>query len=156
MALFDKVDHIKFPFRFLEVSEDLTDAEKGQVVRAAFQYGFDETIPDFEGRCWDVWMYLKRIIDYQEAHPKWRGGDIDRPQRDRQAPEYREWRSAVYMRDDYTCQFCGQVGGKINAHHIKHYSKYPELRFALANGITLCEKCHKSVHRGEIECPTES
>lgn len=54
-----------------------------------------------------------------------------------------EWRNAVYKRDKYVCQGCGKRGGKLNAHHIKPYKKYPELRYNLKNGITLCIDCHK-------------
>lgn len=57
-----------------------------------------------------------------------------------------QWRKAVYERDNYTCQICGERGGKLNAHHIKTYATHPELRFDLDNGITLCVQCHKSVH----------
>jgi len=57
--------------------------------------------------------------------------------------EYRQWRKAVYERDEYTCKGCGQVGGYLTAHHIKSWAKYPELRFNVDNGITLCEECHK-------------
>lgn len=148
MALFDTRDHVKFPYRFMDFASDLTDAEMGRMVDAIIRYCKNETLPDFTGRCWDVFMWMKRIIDYQEEHPNWRGGDIDNPQRDRNSPEYRMWRNAVFLRDNYTCQVCGQVGGRINAHHIKRFSKYPSLRFVLGNGITLCEKCHKAVHKG--------
>ena len=156
MALFDKQDYFKLPLYFMEKIEGLTDEETGRVFKALYKYCDDESIPDFTGRCWDAWMYLKRLADYQEKHPKWRGGDIDRPQKERYSPKYIEWRNAVFMRDDYTCQFCGQKGGKINAHHIKHFAKYPQLRTVLSNGITLCEQCHKAVHRGDIECRTGS
>jgi len=55
----------------------------------------------------------------------------------------REWRDAVYKRDNWTCQRCGQIGGRLQAHHIKPYKKYPELRHDIANGQTLCIACHK-------------
>ena len=57
--------------------------------------------------------------------------------------EYRNWRKAVFERDSYTCQECGQVGGKLNADHIKRFAHYPELRFEVSNGRTLCENCHR-------------
>lgn len=58
--------------------------------------------------------------------------------------ELTEWRKAVFERDDYTCQMCGQRGGRLQADHIKSYSQYPEERWNLENGRTLCEACHKT------------
>lgn len=55
----------------------------------------------------------------------------------------REWRVSVFSRDDYTCQHCGIRGGRLQAHHIKPYREYPELRHVLSNGETLCVDCHK-------------
>lgn len=55
----------------------------------------------------------------------------------------REWRTAVFQRDDFTCQDCGQRGGRLQAHHIEPYKASPELRHVLANGLTLCVECHR-------------
>lgn len=67
--------------------------------------------------------------------------------RDLRNPEYVRWRKSVYRRDHFQCQFpgCGHKGGKLNAHHIKPWAKYPSLRFVVSNGITLCESCHNIV-----------
>lgn len=68
-------------------------------------------------------------------------------QNNRNYPEYKEWRRLVFERDQYTCQKCGQVGGTLNAHHIKSFKYYPKLRTELNNGITLCKECHILEHR---------
>ena len=60
--------------------------------------------------------------------------------------EYREWRTAVYERDKYTCQCCGTKKGPFNAHHLGAYNRYTKLRISLWNGITLCKKCHVNFH----------
>ena len=73
---------------------------------------------------------------------------------------YRQWRSDVFTKDDFTCQNCGQKNSYLNAHHIKSFSsilQYYEittLKEALAckelwninNGITLCKKCHRNLY----------
>lgn len=58
----------------------------------------------------------------------------------------REWSARVMVRDDFTCQSCGKRGGNMHAHHIKPWKCYPELRFDVANGTTLCVQCHRALH----------
>ncbi len=82
-----------------------------------------------------------------ERHPRWKGGISGENARTRQSVEGRLWREAVFTRDDYTCQSCRQRGGELNAHHLKQFSEFRELRFDLSNGQTLCVPCHRSVHR---------
>jgi len=55
----------------------------------------------------------------------------------------REWRIKVFKRDNFTCQHCFVRGGRLQAHHIKPYREYLELRHNLDNGLTLCVECHK-------------
>lgn len=65
----------------------------------------------------------------------------------RNSPQYSKWRRKVFERDKYTCQHCDQVGGELNAHHIKPFAKYKKLRFEVSNGLTLCVDCHREVHK---------
>ncbi len=76
-----------------------------------------------------------------ENHWNWKGNGSDRYK-----VEYTIWRKNVYERDNYTCQQCNKIGGKLNAHHIKEWCNYKELRFDINNGITLCLSCHKKTH----------
>lgn len=62
--------------------------------------------------------------------------------------EYKLWRSEVFQRDDYTCQMCRARSGKgvtvkLEADHIKPFAAFPELRFDVSNGRTLCKPCHR-------------
>lgn len=73
----------------------------------------------------------------------WRGGITNQNLMARKGVEYKIWRKAVFERDDYTCQICFKRGGVLNADHLKSFSLYPELRWNLDNGRTLCFECHR-------------
>ena len=60
---------------------------------------------------------------------------------------YKEWRRAVYERDNFTCQKCKKRGGDLNVHHIENFSACPHLRYEVDNGITFCEACHTNFHK---------
>jgi hypothetical protein len=74
----------------------------------------------------------------------WRGGVYAEHRRLRHSVEYKLWREAVYKRDNWTCVFCGSRGGRLVADHIKPFAYYPELRFSIDNGRTLCDPCHRT------------
>lgn len=79
----------------------------------------------------------------------WRGGINKINDTIRKSLEYKLWREAVFERDNYTCVWCGArsktgVQVTLNADHIKQFAYYPELRFAIDNGRTLCVPCHKT------------
>jgi predicted restriction endonuclease len=61
-------------------------------------------------------------------------------------PEYKKWRTSVYKRDKFKCQWPGcSISKKLNAHHIKTWAEFPGLRYCTSNGITLCYLHHKMI-----------
>jgi hypothetical protein len=92
-----------------------------------------------------------------ENNVNWKGGITPLNCQIRHSFKYRQWRSDVFTRDDFTCQECGQVGGNLNAHHIKKFYKILELYkivsfedamaceelWNINNGQTLCFECHE-------------
>lgn len=86
----------------------------------------------------------------------WKGGITPFLRRLRTCFEYRQWRSDVFTRDDFTCVKCNRRGGRLHGDHIKLFSfilrennvkTYEEAidcaeLWNTNNGQTLCEDCH--------------
>lgn len=81
----------------------------------------------------------------REKSPHWRGGKGGELHLLRVSTDYKLWREAVFKRDNFTCKDCRQRGGQLEAHHIKSFAWFPELRFAIDNGVTLCISCHAKI-----------
>lgn len=80
----------------------------------------------------------------------WKGGVTPLNKKIRSSLEYKQWRTAVFERDNYTCKICGAKNSKgvghsikLEADHIKPFSVYKDLRFSVDNGRTLCVECHR-------------
>lgn len=95
----------------------------------------------------------------------WKGGVSTLQEFIRASFKYRLWRSDVFQRDDFTCQWCGKRGSHIHADHIVLFSellyknKITALEQALRceelwninNGRTLCRSCHKIRHSAKYK-----
>lgn len=91
--------------------------------------------------CYSLWRSVNLI---KEKAPNYKDGKCNERLLIRARLQFKNWRRAVFKRDNFTCQKCGDSkGGNLEAHHIKEFSKFIELRFDINNGITLCKKCHK-------------
>ena len=109
-------------------------------------------------KCIGVWHSKYR--SGKNSH-MWKGGKTSLKRGIYATSKYQQWRQQVFLRDNFTCQKCGQVGGKLEAHHKKALKKIlEEMKINLPllsprkgamiytplwdinNGITLCEKCH--------------
>lgn len=80
---------------------------------------------------------------FGEDNPQWKNGVSTINKLLRGSSEFKKWRKEVFEYDNYTCWIC-ELGGRIHPHHLKSFSKYPELRFVKSNGLTLCEYCHRT------------
>lgn len=99
------------------------------------------------------WLGKRNPYRTGKSHELWKGGVTPWYKKVRKSLKYVNWRKSVFERDSYTCIACGVVGGKLEADHIKPFSQYPELRFDLSNGRTLCQPCHRNTDTWGVNVP---
>ncbi len=59
---------------------------------------------------------------------------------------------SVKKRDNWKCRIADEnCKGRLEAHHILNWIDYPELRYELTNGITLCHAHHPKGRKREAE-----
>jgi len=64
-------------------------------------------------------------------------------QEERNGNHHKEWSKSVKNRDGWKCKiFNNDCIGRVVAHHILPWAKFPELRYQINNGITLCRFHH--------------
>jgi 5-methylcytosine-specific restriction endonuclease McrA len=96
-------------------------------------------------RCTDL---HKRVTQAGGNSHFWQGGITAETRRLRSSAQYKQWRDAVFARDGYACVVCDRKrkpGDRVEleADHIRSWAEFPELRFEVSNGQTLCKECHK-------------
>ncbi len=79
-----------------------------------------------------------------EKNPKWISDRTKLIKRqERNDSTYCSWRQSVWLRDNFKCKIANpDCKGRIEAHHILGWKDYPELRYEINNGITLCHAHH--------------
>ena len=141
---------------WLQVIEPLTTNQSGILFKSILKFVNNESVTIVDEEVNDVYQAIIEQIVYEwskynpktkKYHWNYQGGITPENKVARNSEKMKYWRLDVFKRDNYTCQKCNQKGGLLNAHHIKLFSEYPELRTELSNGITLCVECHKIEHK---------
>lgn len=135
----------KFDYSMVEY---VRDGSKVKIICKKAGHVFLQTPNDHkQGLGCNECLYLSRR---GETHPNWNPDltdEVRRSKRQLHLSEQKEWRTSVYDKDGFACQKChDDKGGNLNAHHILPWSKFPEVRFDVDNGITFCRTCHHKYH----------
>lgn len=90
-----------------------------------------------------------------EKASNWQGGKTAKIKLLRNSVEFADWRTDVFVRDNYTCQKCGAKNGNgkritLHPHHKIPVSVAPDKIFDVNNGETLCYDCHYSINHWEV------
>lgn len=65
---------------------------------------------------------------------------------------YKNWMSSVKKRDCWKCKINNSdCEGRLESHHILDWKNYPELRYDINNGITLCHAHHPRGREDEVK-----
>jgi len=65
--------------------------------------------------------------------------------------KYKYWMREVKSRDGWKCRMADDTcKGRLEAHHILPWAKFPELRYQINNGITLCCHHHPRTRAAEV------
>ena len=123
----------------------------GNIPKASFKKG---QIPWNKGKvglqkAWNKGLKGFRIGEKHDWMPKgdkhwsWKGGINYRDKHSLFNPDYISWRKRVFERDKFKCKMQNvDCVTAVQAHHILTWRDYPELRYNINNGITLCLAHH--------------
>ena len=129
--------------------------KKGYNLNSAFPKG--KKHPNWNGGT-SIHVKKGQIHRFGKANPNWKGGTSPLTMLVRSSFQYRQWRSDIFTRDDFTCQICGKRSeGDLESHHIKSFNSIwlenniktfeealnCEELWNINNGRTLCQKCHR-------------
>ena len=140
---------------WLNPIKSLSKDDAGKLFLAILNFANGE-LPELQDSYADLYYAIEEQIVYEwsklnpkskKYHWNYKGGISTENKIIRNSTSSKIWREKVFERDKYTCNHCSERGGTLNAHHIKPFATFPELRFELSNGLTLCNKCHIIEHK---------
>lgn len=126
-----------------------TSFKKGQLPWNTGQHHSEETRKKMK----EKWIGRKHVLTAEgkksfsektrgKNNWNWKDG-ISRDTHSLQRPEYKEWRTSVFKRDNWKCRIADvNCEGQLQAHHILRWADFPELRYEVNNGIALCLAHH--------------
>lgn len=82
------------------------------------------------------WIGFKMGSFYRPQHKKWYYDYLD-------SPKWRDFRNTVFKRDGFRCVKCTSEMNLV-CHHVNYKRVGNE---QIQDCITLCEKCHKELHK---------
>ena len=96
----------------------------------------------------------KGLVGYKAgtAHYRWKENKTPFAFRRRMRSwlSWKNWRTAVFIRDNFRCRECG-TAGYLEPHHIISLKKDLHLAFNINNGVALCRPCHKKTMGKEAQ-----
>jgi len=137
----------KFPSA--ESRKKMSDAKKGTKLSDETKHKISESRMGERN-----WNFGKDLTG--KNSPAWKGGISKIDKLCRVMTEYKQWRTDIFIRDNWTCVLCGMNKCYVTVHHTKGFSKIIrenriknildaracDEMWDLDNGITLCEECH--------------
>lgn len=148
VVLSDKFLHLSMKARYLYFTLCMVSRDKGVLINARTMTKSVEC-SELDLNELVTAGYLKPIEDGHFRIVHWyENNGIGETARKRNNYTYRKWREEVLNRDGNACTVCGSTDN-LQAHHVKPFAEYPDLRFDVDNGITLCRECHRRLHMEE-------
>lgn len=85
-----------------------------------------------------------------KRNPNYKHGNYQRRPRDFKIAEFKPLRNFTFNKDNYTCTYCGAMGGHLHAHHKIPYWVCPDAFLDINNLTTVCSECHfNKAHIGD-------
>ena len=99
----------------------------------------------------------KKLFNKGKHNPNWKGGLTSKEHKFYNSKKWKKTSQFILKRDNYICKNCKKSSnGDLQVHHKIYVSKiwkmtkkFQHLLYAKHNLITLCNKCHKTLHELE-------